>query len=113
MKDKPSSGEVVCKLLAFYDSYGQWRKNNGLARKIGNIHEICNAMTDKHGRICRYVKHQERQDPKEDWPQGLIEALMGYFVYSAMLLEYYKLKEPEQLNGFLSELNKAVQQHKK
>jgi len=62
----------------FLAIYQMFRTYNGLSKNINNVHEILTGMTDKHGRICRYIKHQERKDPKPDWPVGMTAAMTGY-----------------------------------
>lgn len=94
----------------FLDMYQEFRISNGLTKKIKNVHEILTGMTDKHGRICRYIKHQERKDPKSDWPKGMTAAMTGYIVYMIMLLEHYKIDIEE---GMAEELSEALKQHKK
>ena len=89
--------------------YKDFRRVNGMKKKIKNVHEILTGMTDKHGRICRYIKHQERKDPKEDWPDGLATALVGYLVYAIMLLEKYKIEIKDSMK---KELEESVKQHK-
>ena len=113
MLEKVTSEDVVDALSVFFFTYDQWRKQNGLSGSIDNVHEICNSMTDKHGRICRQVKHVERNDPKSDWPTGMTEAMMGYLVYMIMLMNKYSdTKKPGGYRqGFLNELNAAIDQH--
>ena len=103
--------EVVKLFEEFLCMYNDFRKTNGIKKKIKNVHEILTGMTDKHGRICRYIKHQERKDPKPDWPKGMIEAMTGYIVYLIMLLEYYKIDDIGE--GMINELNEAIKQHRK
>lgn len=108
---KAETADVVAwSFNEFLETYMAFRKHNGLKNKIKNVHEIITAMTDKHGRICRYIKHQERKDPKSDWPKGMTEALTGYLVYSLMLLDYYGIDIQE---GMINELNEAIKQHRK
>ena len=87
---------------------GSFRKANNLTKKIKNVHEILTGMTDKHGRICRYIKHQERKDPKSDWPDGMSQAMTGYIIYMVMLLEHYKV---DITKGIIAELNEAIKQY--
>lgn len=113
MSEEVKSEDVVNALSGFFHTYEQWRNQNGLSGTIDNVHEICNAMTDKHGRICRQIKHVERNDPKSDWPDGMTEAMMGYLVYMIMLMnKYASTKEAGAYRqGLLNELNSAVEQH--
>ena len=95
----------------FINQYHLFRKAHDLPGTIKNVHEVCNSMTDKHGRVCRYVKHQTRNDPKSDWPIGMIEAMMGYMVYMMLLLNYYKIDSKNIEIGIIDELEKALKQH--
>ena len=72
--------DVVDSFNEFLKRYDQFRKQNGLSSHISNVHEILTGMTDKHGRICRQVKHTERNDPKSDWPVAMTESIYGYIV---------------------------------
>ena len=102
---------VVESFEKFLLDYNLLRKMSGLDKnKISNVHEILTGMTDKHGRICRYIKHQERQDPKSDWPKGMTGAMVGYIIYALMLLEHYNVDIKE---GMIEELNEAIKQHRK
>jgi len=71
--------------------------------------EICTSLSDKHGRICRQIKHAERNDSKSDWPQGMTEAMAGYIIYLEMLLEKYNITASE---GWTNELESALNQYK-
>ena len=102
---------VVESFEKFLLDYNLLRKMSGLDKnKISNVHEILTGMSDKHGRICRYIKHQERQDPKSDWPKGMSSAMVGYIIYALMLLEHYNI---DIKDGMLEELNEAIKQHRK
>jgi hypothetical protein len=94
----------------FLLDYQLFRNMSGFTKKIDNVHEILTGMTDKHGRICRYIKHQERKDPKSDWPDGMTQALVGYLIYAIMLLEHYGVNIED---GMKKELEEAVKQHRK
>ena len=100
--------DVVAAFAEFICVYIRWRTDHGLSGSIDNVHEICNAMTDKHGRICRQIKHISRNDPKDDWPLGMTSAATGYIVYLIMLLRKYEIDIAE---GMFEELNEAVLQH--
>lgn len=103
------SSDVVEAFEVFLGCYNQFRISNGLKNKIKNVHEILTAMTDKHGRICRYIKHQERNDPKDNWQKEMVSSLTGYIIYMTMLLSYYGIDIKE---GVISELNESIKQHK-
>jgi len=107
-KDSVRAEEVVKIFKEFDLLYSIFRKDNNLANNIDNVFEISSAMSDKLGRICRYIKHQERNDPKPDWPDGMTTEMSGLLIYMMMLLSYYKIDIGK---GMELELNKAVQQH--
>ena len=114
IQDEPCTYETVTaddvarNFQHFLNSYDYWRKQNGLSGSIDNVHEIISAMTDKLGRIARQVKHQERNDPKPDWPDGMTEEMTGLMIYMIMLKNHYGV---DIFKGMRKELNKAVEQH--
>ena len=112
MIDLNISRQSVCdKFKDFVREYATWRKQNGLGdTKITNVHEMLTGMTDKHGRICRQVKHKERKDQKEDWPEGATESIAGYLFYSILLMENYDM---DIFCGMDKELYEAAKQHRK
>jgi hypothetical protein len=67
-------------------------------------------MTDKHGRICRHVKHVSRNDPKADWPNDALESMVGYLAYMDMLMTVYGL-HPSMPQAMHVEMCKAIKQH--
>lgn len=77
---------------------------------VNNVHEVCNAMTDKHGRICRLIKHAERNDPKTGWRIELCKNLSGYLAYSEMIIEKYNLINTMH-TGMKVEMMDSVSQH--
>jgi len=99
--------DVVQSFAKFLQVYKSFRIDNGLDKGVGNIFEICTSMTDKHGRICRQIKHFERNDKKTDWPDAISEALTGYIVYAIMILEKYGI---DVLDGMRKELGAAKKQ---
>jgi len=102
--------DVVHIFNEFLSGYNHWRKSNNLSGSISNVHEIISSMTDKLGRIARYVKHQERNDPKPDWPKGMTTEMAGLLIYMIMLKNHYDV---DISKGMISELKKAVSQHSK
>ena len=99
----------VAKLFnEFISGYDYWRSLNGLSSSTDNIHEALTAMSDKHGRLCRQIKHFERNDPKPDWPEGMTESIVGYLIYALMVLKKYDV---DILKGMKNELQNAVDQH--
>lgn len=107
--------DVIDELEFFFNLYESWRKQNGLGHNIKNVFEIFTGMIDKTARIGRYIKHQERKDPKPDWPDGMAECMMGAIVYMHLILKYYgnDIEFNNIRQGFLNELNAAVKQHSK
>jgi len=106
--NKISSKIVANKFNEFIDAYDKFREINGLSGSIDNIYEVLTAMSDKHGRICRQIKHFERNDSKPDWPDAMTESLVGYFVYGLMVLKKYNLNIAD---GMENELQAAAEQH--
>ena len=107
-KRKPK--DVVDAFNNFLEEYELFRIDNGLSAKIDNVYEITTSIADKGGRLCRYVKHNERNDPKPDWENIIPEESSGLLVYLIILANRYGLDFSE---GMLKELNKAVEQHGK
>ena len=103
-----TSNDVAGKFQEFLDAYREFRQENGLTKDVDNIFEICTGLADKNGRICRQVKHVEREDPKPDFPQGLLESMSGYLFYMIMILSKYDLSLNE---GIIGELEEAVKQY--
>jgi len=99
---------VIRDLNHFLKSYDVWRNFNRLSGSIDNVYEIISAMTDKLGRIARQVKHQERKDPKPDWPDGMTTEIAGLLVYMIILQNHYNV---DISNGMKIELEKAIEQH--
>jgi len=108
MLGKTGTKDVIKAWKKFFQTYKKFRKDNGLGNSTYNGFEICTALSDKHGRICRQVKHQERNDPKKDWPVGMTEAMAGYLIYMEMLLERFGC---DMCDGFLKEMESALKQY--
>jgi hypothetical protein len=106
--DTAKPKHVVQCFNIFSSAYQNFRYYNGLNKKIKNVHEILTGMTDKHGRICRHIKHQERKDPKDNWKSEITSSFTGYIVYALMLMEHYGIDIGE---GMEKELNEAIKQH--
>jgi len=85
-------------------------RNDHQLKTPSSMHEVCNAMSDKHGRVCRYVKHIERIDPKPEWKEEMATAMAGYIVYMVMLARHYGIHMGK---GLEDELKKAIEQHSK
>ena len=92
----------------FLTYYEQFRKSHYLKDNDLTAFEICTALLDKCGRIARQVKHAERGDHKEDWPQGMTEAICGFIVYSIFLLKHYNV---DINDGFCKELQSSIVQY--
>lgn len=101
------SDAVVLSFNEFLQTYNYFRKGNGLGNKT-DAYEICTAILDKCGRIAREVKHKERNDPKENFPDGLTEAMTGTIVYLMMLIEKYQI---DVSSGMKKELESALRQY--
>jgi len=110
-KGKTTVDDVVSDFMEFIETYSRFRKDNNLNdRKETTAFEICTAILDKSGRIARQVKHFERKDPKEDWPNGMTSAVSGNLVYMMMLLRKYGITQIQFKNGMKDELNVALNQ---
>ena len=107
---KVKATDVANSLEKFLYKYDTFRRQNGLSGEIDNVHEVLTAMSDKHGRICRNIKHTERSDPKDSWQKEISQALTGYIVYATMLLRRYKI---DITSGLVEELEESVKQHGK
>ena len=102
--------ELAREFKNFLFIYDIFRKEQGLSANLKNVFEITSSMSDKLGRICRYVKHQERNDPKPDWPEGMTTEMAGLLLYMILLMNYYQV---DITNGIRLELEKSVEQHAK
>jgi len=106
----PTTFDLTNDFQNFIDTYEAWRLRVGLDGTIDNVYEILAAMSDKLGRICRYVKHQERNDPKPDWPEGMTTEMTGLLAYMILLKNHYNV---DLVKGMGLEFDKAVEQHGK
>ena len=77
---------------------------------VKDIQEVCNSITDKHGRVCRNVKHLERQDPRPDWISEMTDAIVGQLAYILMIVNKYELLD-ELSDSFVREMTKSIKQH--
>ena len=109
-KPKVEPKDVIKEFKQFLKTYKSFKIDHNLPYSIDNPYEILTSMSDKLGRICRYIKHFERNDPKSDWPEGMIEAITGLFIYTLMLPDYYDV---DLFDGMEAELIKAIEQHAK
>lgn len=108
MEEQAAVTDVIDSFEQFLKMYEEFRIKNNLLSKINNPYEILTAMTDKLGRICRQVKHFERDDPKADWPNGMVEDMAGLLIYWVLLRNKYEL---DIADGMRNELLKAAEQH--
>ena len=108
MSEKITPQQVSESFANFMELYDEFRKSNGLTKGIDNIYEVLTGMTDKHGRICRQIKHFERNDQKPDWPGAVGEAMTGYFIYMMMVLDKYNIEISESM---CAELESAIRQY--
>ena len=78
---------------------------------VDNPYEICTAMSDKSGRIARYVKHAERKDPKgATWRHELLKSLTGFLSYAEMIIQKYNMINVLH-PAMMQELMDSIQQH--
>ena len=101
---------VVASFEDFIKNYQYFRLINGLNATLDNPYETLVGMIDKAARICRQVKHFERNDPKSDWPEGVSESATGLIIYLLMILETYDI---DISKGMFQELSNAKEQHGK
>ena len=87
--------------------YDIWRREQKLP-DIKNPLLITTALADKLGRICRNVKHLERNDPRPLWLAELEDEMAGILVYMILLAKHYNLSIS---CGVSRELSKGVAQH--
>jgi len=101
--------KVIEAYKRFLSEYKLFRSKTSLKdKRVNNVHEFLTAMTDKHGRICRFIKHQERNDPKENWKEEMSQSLTGYIAYAILLMEHYDITID---SGMKKELEEAIKQH--
>ena len=86
----------------------KFRQQNNMKKFDGSLYEICTSLGDKHGRICRYVKHSERNDPKPDHPEGMWKEMAGYINYLTIMQDVYGM---DIGYGIESELSSSVGQY--
>lgn len=101
---------VAMKLANYFTLLDEFKEKYNLYN-LDNIHEVCNSMTDKHGRICRNVKHLERGDPRSQWKTEICESVGGWLCYMNMVLNKYGIEVDDLMKGLQSEMIKAVEQH--
>ena len=92
----------------FLHRYMEFRVTSGLHLNRRDGFEMCAAMADKVGRICRNEKHFRREDPRDGWKEETGESIAGLLVYSIMLAE---ARDVYLAGSMLAELLKAVVQH--
>lgn len=103
-----SIDDVIKNWQVFQQSIQDFKKENNMEPFNGSPFEICTALGDKHGRICRQVKHKERQDAKPDWPKGFLQAMAGYLNYMMMLCDLY---DKDLSLGLREELESSLHQY--
>ena len=106
---KHTAEDVVASFENLLKVYELFRLDNGLgdSPKINGF-EICTALMDKNGRIARHIKHFERNDPKKDWPDGMVEAITGWIVYVMMMINSMDL---DASCGMTKELQSGLKQY--
>lgn len=108
-ESKTVADDVVGAFNVFLGVYNNFRRDHDLKSNKIDSFEICTAMLDKLGRIARQVKHNKRNDPKEDWPEGMTQAMTGLLVYMIILLDSTNVKIDK---GMKLELMESVKQYK-
>lgn len=92
----------------FLKCYSKFKKEYDLKETLDSSFEMTTAMADKVGRICREVKHLERNDPKHNYKITLSQEISGLIVYAIMIANKYNVSIPL---GMTEELEKAIDQH--
>ena len=107
--------EVQARLVAkdfasFMESLRDFRRLAGLGKLSDDMGTILAAVgaTDKVARVSRYVKHQIREDPKPDFPDGMSSEMFGVVVYLDLIATRYNVDMTE---GIVAELLKGASQH--
>ena len=77
--------DVIKEFKQFLETYKAFKTDHNLPYSLDNPYEILASMSDKLGRICRYIKHFERNDPKPDWPEGMTTEMTGLLSYMILL----------------------------
>ena len=108
MIEEANVADVTQAFGGFLEQYRLFRLKHKLNKEVTNIHEILVGAFDKLGRMSRQIKHFEREDPKDDWPEVLGEDAVGALIYILIALEHYDI---DVVKGMENELKKAAEQH--
>jgi len=101
---------VARNITNYFSALAYFKKINNL-NNLTDMFEVCTSLSDKHGRICRHLKHVERNDPKDNWPDELIESFQGYLAYFGMIIDKYDIQPSQLEKSIVDELMKSVEQH--
>lgn len=121
IKEKPKSSytknyilaeHVVNSFIKYLTDLQKFKDQVGL-KDVENIFEVATSIADKSGRICRQIKHLERNDPKKDYKFEIIESIQGFLAYVQMIINEYDITKEDIVVGMLGELHKSIKQHSK
>lgn len=105
-----AAGQVIEDFVEYQRSFRKFKDIVGL-KPIPNKHEPVSGCVDKLGRLTRHVKHNDRNDPKPDFPHAAVRAVAGVLAYLDMIVEDMDISEADFVEGFSQELMKSVDQH--
>jgi len=104
---------AIKKYILFQQEFRAFKDAANL-KKLENVHEPVSGIVDKLGRLVRHVKHNDRNDPKPNYPDDAAESFQGILSYLDMIMENFDdLSEEELTDGMLREMLKSVKQHTK
>ena len=102
--------QVITDLMEYQRSFRKFQKMVGLG-PIPNKHEPVSGCVDKLGRLTRHVKHNDRNDPKPDFPHAAVRAYAGLLAYLDIIMEELDISDADFVEGFSQELMKSAEQH--
>jgi len=112
MREKSrDQAKIIARNISMYFKGFEYFKTTHNLKELTDMFEVCTSLSDKHGRICRHLKHIERDDPKDNWPDEALESFQGYLAYFAMIISKYKISDEQLENAIVNELMKSIEQH--
>jgi len=104
---------AIKKYILFQREFRIFKQEANL-KKLENVHEPVSGIVDKLGRLVRHVKHNDRKDPKPNYPEDAAECFQGVISYLDMIMENFDdMSEDQLVDGMLKEMMKSVKQHTK
>jgi hypothetical protein len=99
---------VVKAFRHFLKVYYLFKKEHKLAHTYDDAKDMTLALMAKAGNIARLVKHEQRNDPKPDYLNGLERDMFGSIAYMTVIAARYGIEFDD---GMAAELLSAVEQH--